>query len=671
VCVNSFKAENTDVGPGDASCQKKVCDGKGAVQVAADTANKPGNTSCALYACNGTKLEATSQPAGTDCDVGKVCDDKGECVGVCKPGAKSCEGLILKTCLASAIYDAGVKCEGATPFCDNTLEACVACTSADQCPPSSSVACGAAICAQGVCALDLKPDDTVVSDASAVDCQQQVCKAGAEVSAAHDTETPDDGDPCTIDVCSGGVPGHQPKCVGATSCCSGSCFDLDNDSQNCGGCGKDCLGDPCKKGVCDRTPTFDAAKPLPTTAVAWQTNSYLGSCSDAGGQQVAVTKAADDTCGGVITGTAAGFVYTFKTIDEGASCKISLTCSDGGLVGALASTVLTSSTRSCQGLALCGSNSESCCQSIETITTAAGSASFMMGAGSVAGDTDYDASPAAAEAPEHQVTLSSFYLDKFEVSVGRFRKFVDAYDKASLLLQLKAGLGTHPKISDSGWQPSWDSFLAADATALKTTLKCDASQPNWKDTAGTTASENLPVNCVNWFHAFAFCAWDGGRLPTEAEWEYAAAGGAQDLLYPWGKTFPTSTSERKTFGALPSYNNQTKKLEDSMIPVGSRLPGSAAYFGHSDLIGNVNEWTLDLIDYSWYSKPGATAMNPARLNQGEPVDFIRMMRGTSVDNDFAYNDDYLRSALRSPSDLVSNKASFSYSVIGLRCARTR
>jgi hypothetical protein len=64
-------------------------------------------------------------------------------------------------------------------------------------------------------------------------------------------------------------------------------------------------------------------------------------------------------------------------------------------------------------------------------------------------------------------------------------------------------------------------------------------------------------------------------------------------------------------------------------------------------------------------------MNPARLNQGEPVDFIRMMRGTSVDNDFAYNDDYLRSALRSPSDLVSNKASFSYSVIGLRCARTR
>jgi hypothetical protein len=47
------------------------------------------------------------------------------------------------------------------------------------------------------------------------------------------------------------------------------------------------------------------------------------------------------------------------------------------------------------------------------------------------------------------------------------------------------------------------------------------------------AHANLPMNCMNWYEAFAFCAWDGGRLPTEAEWNYAAAGGDQQRAYPW------------------------------------------------------------------------------------------------------------------------------------------
>jgi formylglycine-generating enzyme required for sulfatase activity len=268
-----------------------------------------------------------------------------------------------------------------------------------------------------------------------------------------------------------------------------------------------------------------------------------------------------------------------------------------------------------------------------------------MGRSSNSQSSDYFPAGYAWEIPEHTATVSNFTLDKYEVTVGRFRQYVGDYNQWHFGNDNPiAGAGFDSANSTTGWDASWNSLLPADAAALIVTLKCDNSADNyhttWTDTPGN--NEDYAINCVSWSTAFAFCIWDGGRLPTEAEWEYAAAGGSQNRLYPWGPE-------------APNLNNANFSVSDNtpLLAVGGK-PAGAGYWGHLDLGGNMNEWVYDY--YSDYTANACT-------NCAQTVGSVRVLRGGSW-NRLPID---LRAAMRDY--FYSTNPNVSSRDTGIRCAR--
>jgi formylglycine-generating enzyme required for sulfatase activity len=239
---------------------------------------------------------------------------------------------------------------------------------------------------------------------------------------------------------------------------------------------------------------------------------------------------------------------------------------------------------SCVGLPLdCGPSGNMSCCDRKTIGT-----SFPMGRSDFG--TDAYQWGNCEEQPEHTANVSSFSLDTFEVTVGRFRKFASAFATG---WRPAPGAGAHPDIASSGWQAAWDASLPASGSELSANLAC-GSWPIWTPAVGPY--ELHPINCADWYVSFAFCIWDGGRLPTEAEWELAAASD-ENRLYPWGAAAidDSYTAFNCAHGGSPSVCT----LED-IAPVGSYPTGIGKY-GHYDLVGNVAEWVLDYFSWSWYA----------------------------------------------------------------------
>jgi formylglycine-generating enzyme len=202
----------------------------------------------------------------------------------------------------------------------------------------------------------------------------------------------------------------------------------------------------------------------------------------------------------------------------------------------------------------------------------------------------YDGWSTWGKEPNHPATVSGFLLDRYEVTVGRFRRFVEAGMGTQVSPPLPDA-GAHPKIPYSGWDPAHKAQLAADTAALRSALHCMPMQETWTDTPGPY--ENRPINCVSWYTAFAFCAWDGGRLPTEAEWNYAASGGSEQRSFPWSNP-PSSQEWDNTYAGLLCPVTSIKPCGvDDILFVGSFSPKGDGKWGHSDLVGNLWEWCLD------------------------------------------------------------------------------
>jgi formylglycine-generating enzyme len=189
------------------------------------------------------------------------------------------------------------------------------------------------------------------------------------------------------------------------------------------------------------------------------------------------------------------------------------------------------------------------------------------------------------ESPTSAAAVSSFSLDEFEVTVGRFRAFLDAYDAWRSAGNPVAGAGAHPLIPDSGWHSEWTLSQTAAEIASEGGVECSSLNQTF-----TVGSAELPINCVTWLEAFAFCIWDEARLPTEAEWEAAATGGDEGRPFPWGKDAPDPT--RAAYDCTGDGSAAQDCAVTDILDVGSK-PAGAGRWGHHDLAGNVWEWVLD------------------------------------------------------------------------------
>ncbi len=249
------------------------------------------------------------------------------------------------------------------------------------------------------------------------------------------------------------------------------------------------------------------------------------------------------------------------------------------------------------GMTDCGPSKESCCTTLD------------VPGGTFDRSYDYDRDALITSAP---ATVSDLRLDKYEITVGRFRKFVGAViagwqpsPQSGKHTHLNGGQGLSNSAATGGYETGWDLSWPLPKTAVDWTrmLQCSGAFQTW--TAVPADNEDRPINCTTWFATDAFCIWDGGFLPSEAEWGLAAAGGAEQRINPWSSP-PSSTT------IDCSYANFSYTCTNATLNVGSDSPKGDGRWGHTDLVGNVAEWTLDwfasyqvpCIDCAWLTAPG-------------------------------------------------------------------
>jgi formylglycine-generating enzyme required for sulfatase activity len=284
------------------------------------------------------------------------------------------------------------------------------------------------------------------------------------------------------------------------------------------------------------------------------------------------------------------------------------------------------------------------------------------------------------EYPKHKVSVDSFWMDETEVTNAQFEQFVTATQYITVAERpiewetMKKELAPNtPKPPDSFFLPG---ALVFHATPQPVRLN-DASLwwrwilgADWRHPEGGESNikdrMDHPVVQVAWEDAVAYAEWAGKRLPTEAEWEWAARGGKKNTIYPWGNEDVNKGDPKANFwqGVFP-FTNQLKDGFYSSAPVKSFPPNG---YGLYDMAGNVWEWCADWLDFAYYQK--AESRKPNNLGPDRPYNPTmpllkeKVMRGGS----FLCSDNYCsgyRNARRmgSGTDTGLNHT-------GFRCVRT-
>jgi formylglycine-generating enzyme required for sulfatase activity len=310
--------------------------------------------------------------------------------------------------------------------------------------------------------------------------------------------------------------------------------------------------------------------------------------------------------------------------------------------------------------------------------------SFQMGADNAQASED--------EYPKHRVTVDGFWMDKTEVTNAQFAAFVAATgyvttaekkpDWEELKKQLPPGT---PRPDENLLVPAALVFAPPDhAVSLNDYGQWWAwkSGASWRHPEGAGSDlkgkERYPVVQVSWYDAEAYCKWAGKRLPTEAEWEFAARGGLAGAVYPWGNEQVDRGKGNFWEGHFPDRNvAATGRGGDGggvgdhfygAAPVGSFQPNG---YGLFDMAGNVWEWCADYYNNTYYST--VSGPNGIRNPRGpgksadpdEPYAVKRVIRGGS----FLCNESYC-TGYRVSRRMKSTEDS-GMEHVGFRCVRGR
>ena len=293
-----------------------------------------------------------------------------------------------------------------------------------------------------------------------------------------------------------------------------------------------------------------------------------------------------------------------------------------------------------------------------------------------------DANAWPDEKPAHGVSVRGFWIDKTEVTNADFRRFVEATGYITTAERTPNWDELKEQLPPGTPKPAPEKLVPASLVFQPTSSPVrldDIAQwwvwtpgADWKHPEGPDSDlsgrENHPVVHVSWDDAVAYAAWAGKRLPTEAEWEFAARGGLSGKPYVWGDEAPSDTVIHANLwqGTFPFRNTQ----QDGYVrtaPVGSFESNG---FGVYDMAGNVWEWCSDWYDRELYpQRAGPLVENPTGPSQSvdpeRPYSPQRSQRGGS----FLCNDAYC-SRYR-PSARHGSTPDTGMSHVGFRCVTSK